>query len=252
MESRYDYDIIRDYLHGLVDREKALEIGELIRNDDVARDIAEGILRLETEFNNDEENIDTYLENFRQAQLARIQVHATAVKNRKRSNQWLKIAAAFLLLVVAVFAIQRMTAKPDAISLIDEDLSQPYPVSNVFRSPANESDYNKAVELYRHRNYVQASLYFEKAAENGNDLATITFYGGLSALYSGHYNRAIKLLDSQTISASRYAQQAQWYMCLAFLKSEQKEKGVELLHRINNTPQHYKSESAAQLLEALE
>ena len=66
MKSKYDYDIIRDYLHGLVDQETARRIRELIRHDEVARNIAAGILQLEHDFNGDEHEIESYIEELRQ------------------------------------------------------------------------------------------------------------------------------------------------------------------------------------------
>jgi lipopolysaccharide biosynthesis regulator YciM len=108
------------------------------------------------------------------------------------------------------------------------------------------------MELYRNKNFVQASLYFEKAAKAEIDLATATFYNGMSSLYSGHYTRAISLLQSQTISASRYARQAEWYLSLAYFKSDQKNKAINMLKEISRSPHHYKHGAAIHLLEALE
>jgi hypothetical protein len=251
MESRYNYDIIRDYLHGLVDRKTALEIGELIRTDEIARDIAEGILLLDKEFNERELDVESYLETFRQAQLRKINTPTTLIRDHKQKFPWLQVAAVVILLIVAgVFAIQWMTDKPDLVTLIDQDLSQPYPVSNVFRGPSTEGDYYRAVQLYQNKNYVQASQYFEKAAQTETDLATITFYNGLSSLYSGHYSSAIKLLAGKTVSASRYSQQAQWYLALAYIKSDQTKKGMEILKRIVSSSTHYKRDEAVEFLEA--
>lgn len=252
MESRYNYDLIRDYLHGLVDRKTALEIGELIRTDEIARDMAEGILLLDKEFNENDQDIEVYLESFRQAQLQKISTQTNFIGERNQKFPWLRVAAAATLLVVAgIFAIQWMNDKPDLMTLIDQDLSQPYPVSNIFRGPSNESNYARAFELYQNKNYTQASLYFEKAAQTETDLATITFYNGLSSLYSGHYPNAIKLLRSKTVSASRYSQQAQWYLALTHLKSDQTKEGMEILNRIANSSTHYKRDEAVRFLETV-
>lgn len=252
METRYDYDIIRDYLHGLVDQEKAREVGDLIRNDEIARDIAEGILRLEREFDDNEHDLETYLENFRIAQLKKIRELEVKTSANKKRNLWLKIAAACALLLITTFAVQRMTTKPEPLALINNELTLPYPVSTTFRGTENGADYRTALELYRNKKYVQASLYFEKAAKTESDLATVTFYDALSALYSGHYNRAITLLESRAVSVSRYSQQARWYLSLACIKADKTEKGIELLRHMSNAPHHYKHDSAVQLLEALE
>jgi TolA-binding protein len=252
MESRYDYDIIRDYLHGLADRKKAIAIGELIRTDEIARGIAAGILLLEKEFQENEGEIETYLENFRITQLKKIHSRVTSKNSRKTQSLWLKIAAAVLLMIAVGVGIQKAIFKPDALALVDEDLSQPYPVANIFRGLKEETDYSRALEAYQSKNYPQASRYFEKVSREANNQASAVFYNGLSCLYSGNYHKAIQLLASDQLPESRHAQQAQWYLSLAYIKSGDIKKGIEVLKEIETLPQHYQHQSAGQLLEAIE
>ena len=72
MKTKYNYELIHDYLHGLTDHKTSMEIKQLIKNDEVTRSIAEGIVHLENKLGS-EEAVEIYLENFRERQLSSIQ-----------------------------------------------------------------------------------------------------------------------------------------------------------------------------------
>jgi len=250
MKSQYDYDIIRDYLHGLVDKETAREVGELIKKDEIARGIAEGILRLDKEFKEDDAAIDLFLENLRQKQLTII--HQYRRPARITEKLWFRIAASVLLLIIAGFAIRMIVSAPDYQAQIDEELAQPYPISNLFRSESENSPQEKGYQLYTQGNFAGAARYLEQASSEGRDVASVTFYNALSNLYSGNYNRASVLFESHNIGSSRYADQAQWYQTLALIKSNNKSKAIEVLTAITKDELHFKREAALELLDQLE
>ena len=200
MPSQYDYDLIRDYLHGLVDRNSASEIAELIAKDETARSIAEGILLLEKNFQNDRD-IESYLENFRQTQLKTIQSFAS--EGRRTRVLWLKVAASLILvaLIGLVFRVTRTST--DGIALVDDELSHRYAVSNLVRSPGETTPFEVALERYSAGDYSEALRNFKLAAGGTEDLATLTFYEGLSHLYSGNYQESMLLLQTEVIRKNR-------------------------------------------------
>jgi hypothetical protein len=250
MKSQYDYDIIRDYLHGLVDKQTATEIGELIKKDEIARGIAEGILRLDKEFKEDDVAIDTFLENLRQKQLTLIHQYERPVRITKKL--WFRIAASLLLLVIAGFAISMVVFAPDYHAQIDAELAQPYPISNLFRSESESSPQEKGYQLYTQGDYAGAIRYLEQVSSEDKDIASVTFYNALSNLYSGKYNRASVLFESHNIGNSRYSDQAQWYRALALIKADNKNKAIEVLTAITGDKLHFKREAALELLDELE
>jgi hypothetical protein len=250
MSSKYDYDIISDYLHGLTDKKTSLEISELIKTDEVARTIAEGIVRLNKEFKDDDVSHESYFADFRKKQLEVISQHAKP--KREIVNFSLRIAAALLLLIAAGAVIRILVSEPDYQQIVDKELSQPYSASTVVRSESDESSKEKAFQLYTQGEFAKASAYFELATADDKENASIVFYHALSQIYVEHYEEAITLLKADVIPGSRYAQQAEWFQALALLKSGNKGEAKEVLTNIRKNSQHYKLSEAQELLNALD
>jgi tetratricopeptide (TPR) repeat protein len=247
---KYDYEMIHDYLHGLLDSEASKGVSELIKTDETARSIAQGILLLDKKFNGDENAVETYLENFAKKQ-SNVISKETQPKAVSKAI-WFRIAAA-LLLVAAVGAVVRLFVSTTNVNdLVNAELARAYPVSNLVRGDGAESFKEKGYQLYSEGNYANASEYFGKAlAENNND-ASVIFYNGLCNLYNGNYEKANSMLSSDMIADSRYLEQAQWYRSIAYLKSNDKVNAAKILKAIAGNEKHYKNEVAVQLVEGLE
>jgi hypothetical protein len=250
MEKRYNYDIIKDYLNGLTDQATIVEISELIRTDEVARTIAEGILRLEKEFKGDEAAIESYLNNFEQKQLKLIRRHLGPP--RITGKVWFRVAASILLLISVAVVVRLLVIIPDPDTLVNTELAQPYPVSNLVRSEGDSSAKAMGYQAYMRGEFENATRYFEQVPETEGDVASVMFYNALSYLYAENYGNAQQLLTAAIIANSRYAQQAQWYLALAFLKSNKKDKATEILKSISDEDGHYKRDIAGKLLKGLE
>lgn len=235
MKSKYDYELIRDYLHGLVDQDTAGRIRDLIRDDDVARNIAAGILVLEHEFNGNENEIETYIERLRQKHLKLIREEG----GKQQSFGWVKIAAA-ILIIVMTGAVLWLTLFNK--SVLERELSRPYALSAIDRG---STDANQGFEFYLNKDYRNAI----KAFEGIDGDASVTFYGGLSYLYSGDYDNAITLFSS--LDASRYSGQAAWFHSLALIKAGKTGEAKTILESIV-ARSGYKSAEARQLLNELD
>lgn len=230
MKSNYDYDVIRDYLHGLVDQETARRVRDLIRTDDVARNIAAGILQLEHDFKGNENDIDAYIDELLKKQLKLIDD-----QERSGSRIWLRLAAAVLIIAVSGFVLWRVLANGN---VLERELRHRYPLASLQRGPIT----NTGFQAYVSGNYREAI----KAFENNSTDATVVFYNGLSHLYTGEYDAAITLLGS--LQESRYREQALWFQALALMKSGRKEEAKKNLEQISSNPAHYKSAVARELL----
>jgi hypothetical protein len=242
MKSKYDYDTIRDYLHGLVDQETARRIRDLIRTDDVARNIAAGILQLEHEFKGEEQEIEAYIEGLRDKQLQLIGAQGRVVP---ASRNWMRLAAAILIIVASAAVLWLTVFRNDRNDLLEAELSQRYPSAVVERG---ESDVDAGFEFYSRGEYAKAIASFDMAS---NDVS-VTFYNGLSNLYAGEYTRAVALLSSNSLRTSRYAEQAVWFRSLALIKSGRNDEAKESLEEISKNSELYKSKEALQLLEEMD
>lgn len=232
--SKYDYDIIRDYLHGLVDKETDRNIRELIRTDDVARNIAAGILQMEHEFNGNEEEMEAYIEALRQKQLKLVK------KGGNERRTWMRLAAAILVVVVSGAVVWLMNRG----DLLEKELASPYPLATLDRGSPGEEAY----ALYINSEFKRAISEFAKVPMDAN----VAFYKGLSHLYVGEYNDAAVMLDSEILKSSRYYDQASWFRALALIKADKKSEAKEILERIGSNPANYKSTEARRLLEVVD
>jgi tetratricopeptide (TPR) repeat protein len=247
---KYNYEIINDYLHGLLDKKMSKEISELLRTDETARSIAQGILLLEKKFKGDENAVESYLENFGQRQLKLVAKEAQPKTFTK--TVWFRMAAALLLLVAVGALVRLMMSTPDLETLVNQELAQAYPVSNLVRSDGAESYKEKGYQLYSEGNYAGASKYFDKALEENKSDASVIFYNGLCHLYAGSYEKANLLLSSEVIAESRYVEQAQWFGAIAYIKSNDKSNAIKILKVITRNEKHFKYEVAFKLMKELE
>jgi hypothetical protein len=165
---------------------------------------------------------------------------------------WLKLAAVILLLALSAPILWLTVFQNDQSVLIDQELDQPYPLSTLDRSSSDGTPANEAYEFYVKREYKNAIAAFDKIPGNVSDSVSITFYNGLSNLYAGQYQRAILLLSSNSLEASRYEEQASWFSSLALIKAGRMVEAKESLNRIINTNGHYKSTTARQVLKEIQ
>lgn len=246
MPDQYNYDLIHDYLHGLVDKASAKQISELIATDETARSIAEGILILEHNFNS-EADVDAYLENFRQKQENLIRNQTTP----RKIALWMKAAASILVIGLIGLAVQ-LGADKDTMAIVDQELAKPYPVSTLVRGESNSAPLETALDLYNQKKYTEALTFFDQASKSTGDLATTAFYQGLTHLYIGNYQEAMGLLSADAIRQSRYAQQARWASALTALKLNDRDKAKDVLTLITQDRTHYKYDNALELLESID
>jgi tetratricopeptide (TPR) repeat protein len=255
MESKYNYDIIRDYLHGVVDVETARKIRELIRTDEVVRNIASGILQLEHEFNGDESEIEAYIERLRERQLKVISEKGKTGKSRMMTPAYIRNAAAVLLIGGSIalligLGVGYVLFQSKETRLLTVELETPYPLATTRSADASAAEV--AFEHYDYREFEKAIAAFEKVPDSSDDSVAVKFYYGLSCLYAGQYDRAIKLLDSKTLATSRYQEQAEWFTAIALVKNGDEDDAIVILQKISTNQSHFKSREASALLEELE
>ena len=87
MEAKYNYELIKDYLEGLLDSKTAEGVQQLIKNDETAKNIALGILTLDKKFQGNEQAFDAYIDGLLQTQQEIIDRHQVV----RKSFPWVKI-----------------------------------------------------------------------------------------------------------------------------------------------------------------
>lgn len=233
----YNYELIKDFLDGLLESARAKEIQQLIKTDETAMNIAKGILIMEKKLKNDD-SIEQYLnQQFEKHNEVIIKSNAP-----KRVLNFLKIAASIALIAVS-FVLIRFLMQPSLSDLVAKELSEPYPAAIAVRSTNSSDIHQKAILQYQQGNYKQAISLLQ---EQGTPQAT--FFRGLSLLYLEEYERSAKELANSRLIDSRFEEQARWYGSIAFLKSGNELGAKELLQTIESKPDHFKKKEAQDLL----
>ncbi|MEQ8903867.1 hypothetical protein [Ekhidna sp.] len=242
METKYNFELIKDFLDGTLDVNTSNQISSLIKQDETARDIAKGILLLKNKFDNDGE-LEAYLNKTLSANLDLI-VEKTLTE--KSTFPFLKIAAAFVLIAVSTSLLIQYPS-PTLNKLVNEEIAVVYQVPPTFRDSGKESDvFSQAMVAYSSGEFLQAAELL-KADESSQ----VIFYRGLSYLYAKEYDKSIEQLSKHDLIKSRYKEQARWYLTLAYLKSNNIDRAKEELQDIVEASNHYKTERASELLDLL-
>jgi hypothetical protein len=245
MNKKYNYELIRDYLYGRVDKKTADEVGAHIRTDDITRNIALGIVLLD-KMASDEEGAQQYLDSFEQKQLARINLRD---QFRFSMPVIAKVAATVILFASASFIVYWFI-QPSINDLLEKELKTAYTVPMLTRGDGT-STLDKAFQLYVEKKYEMAAQQFQISWQNDSTQTIALFYGGLSLLYANKDQAALVLLQHSTLKSSRFEQQAKWYSALALMKSGNQEAAKDLLNDMATRETHFKAAEAHVFLEKL-
>ncbi|MEM1002836.1 MAG: hypothetical protein AAGH46_09320 [Bacteroidota bacterium] len=237
--SNTNYELIQDYLDGLLDQEASLKVGKLIDNDEVAYNIAKGILLLRKEFVHDESQIEEYLNSIYKRQQSLFKLQKTS-----KYATWLKIAAVLTVVTVSAFITYRFY-QPSLEEMINAELAVPYKGTVAFRD-SQKTELSAGLTAYVDENYLRAA----ELLEGIND-AEAVFYHGLCRLYLEEYETAIKLFNSDIVEQSRYAIHSSWFLALSYYKLGDRENVRKLLKKII-AQNHYKKTEAIKLLNKIE
>jgi TolA-binding protein len=155
---------------------------------------------------------------------------------RPGKNVYLKAAIVIAILVVtgslAIFPGRNLSN--------DEILSQYYKEYKPTSPPRSmeektDDNFTQAKEYYESHDYKNAALYFSKVVEsNPNDMSA-NLLNGISNYEDKKYREAkqsfgIVINDNKNL----YVDQAQWYLALCYLQTDENDKAIKLLETIRN------------------
>lgn len=180
---------------------------------------------------------------------------ATTPKKQKPKGNIIKmilqIAAAVLLLVAAGTFLMRGDTASNYQQLTAQHLEKAYAISSQ-RSAAEENEQRiSANEFYRAKRYKEAIPIYNQLIASNVSLEADQFYLGLSHLYAGDAAAALPALSALAQNKdAKYAQEANWYLSLAQIKSNQLVDAKKRLQTIVDRG-GWKSREAAELLKTL-
>jgi TolA-binding protein len=118
-------------------------------------------------------------------------------------------------------------------------------VSPVTRSINNvESDlYSSAIGSFKAGDYQRAAAGFGAVLQKDSKSTSSEFFMGLSQLALENYFQAINLLSIASNDTGEYAKEAKWYLGLAYLKTDNKQKATECFEFLAGSEGFYRERS---------
>jgi tetratricopeptide (TPR) repeat protein len=116
---------------------------------------------------------------------------------------------------------------------------QPTAAQRSLETNADEN-FTQAQEYFDSHDYKNAALYFSKVVENNPKNMTATFFNGLSNFEYSKFIEAKKsfgkVIDD---NRSLFVDQAQWYLALCYLQTDENDKAIKLFEVIRNEGGYY-------------
>lgn len=166
---------------------------------------------------------------------------------RNRKHQTLRYAA----IIAGFILIGSLALFKGRTMQTDEILNKYYqafeaPSASPSRSAGAESnsDYNTAVEYYLVHDYVNAAMYFSKVVSGDPLYWESTMLHGISN-YEGENYPVAKQSFKKVIDDNKnyFIEDAQFYLALSYIKTDETEKAIEQLNLIRNSESLYRDKA---------
>lgn len=157
------------------------------------------------------------------------------------------IAASLALFIFAWIVIQPSPGNVQELASAYLTTSEIYHGGALKGNTENEEARTQAIRSFNAGEYAQAEQYFSGI---GNKTEEDLFYSGMSSLYLKEYKDAIAKLKSLAGSESRFQEEANWYLAIAYILDGDLATARELLSKME--PSSWNHDKTRKLLEALE
>ena len=215
--------------------QKELDGNEKLRNEVILRKRTDEVLK--------KQNVMSLRNKLSEIENARKEVNNPVKSSGKPA--YVKYAAVVAILVL----IGTITLFPGK-KLSSEEIMKRYykayepPTSQRSIQSATDEDFALALEFYNTRDYEKAAILFNKVLENKpNDMQTVLLVG-VASFEERKYPEAKQSFGRVIEDKNNlYIDQAQWYLALCYLNTDEKDKAIKLLRTIGNEGSIYKNDA---------
>lgn len=174
-------------------------------------------------------------------------------RTRQASKRVLRYAVAASVAVIISLGTYTLFFKTVNNNKIVSQFYKPYDVTLVNRS-ANEDlsgVIRNALFMYENQEYREAIGLFEQILDSNPKIIASHFYSGVSYLEIEEFNNAgISFSKVLSHNDNLYIEQAEWYLGMVFLFTDQKDKAKKQFQKIKNDDGYY-SKKAGKILRKL-
>ena len=215
--------------------QKELDGNEKLRNEVILRKRTDEVLK--------KQNVMSLRNKLSEIENTRKEVNKPIKSSGKPA--YIKYAAVVAVLVL----IGTITLFPGK-KLSSEEIMKRYykayepPTSQRSIQSATDEDFTLAREFYNTRDYEKAAILFNKVLENKpNDMQTVLLVG-VASFEERKYPEAKQSFGRVIEDKNNlYIDQAQWYLALCYLNTDEKDKAIKLLKTIGNESSIYKNDA---------
>lgn len=177
---------------------------------------------------------------------------------KRKVTRTLSLRTCLSAAAVVLVAVSIITFNPFKRTYTNQELFnqyyEPYQASMSFRSTQPQIDrlLKDAYKNYREQHYESAIPLFEAAIEKDNtDMASV-FYAGMSYMETEQYasanNKFTKVVEARP---NLYMEQAEWYLALCYLITDNHQKALNQLTAIANSHSYY-AQKAGEILNKMD
>ncbi len=227
-EQRYTYELLIDYVDGLLGSESAARVENIVKSDEQAQAIVEGIHTFYEEHGKDREALEKWLDQGKNKEIM-----STKETKVRKLNVWPKIAiavAAAAILVIAFIGLQdsRHSVACDYAAL---------PVEVEFETRSND-DLAKVKSAFDSQDFEQVLVLSEGDFEESIQL---DFMIGVSYFKTADYPMAVAMLDG--LEETRLAEYSLWYTALSYAMTEQNDRAERAMQAVVETKGKYAADA---------
>lgn len=257
---KYSFELLADYVDGLVDANTAASIERSIETDEETRSIVEGIRFFYESKSADREGLEEYLDDFADRLAQKVEAGPQR-SSRGGFSSTFRIAAAVALLITAGYLFLQLNGQSGNPVIAQLEETYPGPVTtrsatpDITEAPLFETE-QSATQAYNSGDYDRAADLFYELIAARQDSDEWIFYGAISQLYDKEYEAAIggfeqlKSLYYERGAPGVFNQQGEWYLSLALYQGNRKEEAREIWQKISAQESHYQRNAASELLES--
>lgn len=179
-------------------------------------------------------------------------VHQIPVQ-KKASRKIFRYTSLAAAAVVGIFlAISTLTPSSNSEKILSTYYAPYIGVSTISRGSGNNLTdiFNSAVLDYNNGDYAGAEAGFSKILSEQPSNTSSFFYLGLAQYETMKTAEAIKNLNSVVAASGSFSTEARWYLGLAYLRNEEKDKAADCFNILASSEGYY-SERAARILRRL-
>lgn len=171
------------------------------------------------------------------------------VATKDTEFKWYLVAASIVIMIMAGVYWNGQTKNPqklfDSYYTVASNTSHP-----IVRDNSGSNEITKAFIAYEREDYKLAQKLFADVYKNANN-SELLFYQGICYLETGKTNKAIEVLLKHVAFNDKLKNKGTWYLALAFLKSNEKDKAKVFLKQITESSTNYNYSKAKDLLSKL-